>query len=733
VYVVQGGQRRWIPNPDVLEQHYGGWGAVQLVPDGALAAVPSIPRDGTVLREFAAAPVYVVQGGQRRWIPNPDVLELYGGWGAVREVPDGSLAAIPEGPGVGEAELAQQGRCTVQEQTLDVAGVHAALLRSGRVLFFSYDEPQEDNVNRGKWQLWSPETGPVTPESQVMGRNAFCSGHCFLPDGRLLVVGGQSNNIPPFVGWGSDHDVHLFDPMTESWSRLADMPAARYYPTCVTLPNGNAVIAGGAANRYVPTFTNIPNDEYEMFDWQRDTRSQPLRFNPGHITELYPFMHVLPDGSPGGALFVYSRNEARLFYPQHGTWNPTSFRTISPFSRTYPHQGSCVLLPLMPDQGYRARLLLVGGQGEEGGAHQATDTAEIFEFNAQTHHESYWRSPHGGNMHSRRFMGDAVLLANATVLVVNGAGSGEADHSHDPVMHAELFDPETETWRVVAPVNHPRLYHSAAILLPDGRVLISGNTRHWNPDNEIEDTTLEIFSPPYLFRGPRPVIQAAPSEISYGQAFDVAVSDPQHIASVALVRQSSTTHTNNMDQCYVGLVIEQRHADRLTVRAPGDGTIAPPGFFILFVLSEQQVPSVGHVLGLRQLARPDTALVVDTWVTVREADYDVDTGIDLSAGDEVEFEANGQIWSGVAFTGTNGPKGWNNIDHDPKFPLHEGPDAHPFCLLARFAGASYFFVGDSRARERYPYGETRRLYLRINDDKPNNGSGEFNCHVLVWR
>ncbi len=61
-----------------------------------------------------------------------------------------------------------------------------------------------------------PESGPVTPESQVMGRNAFCSGHCFLPDGRLLVVGGQSNNVPPFVGWGSDHDVHIFDPMTES-------------------------------------------------------------------------------------------------------------------------------------------------------------------------------------------------------------------------------------------------------------------------------------------------------------------------------------------------------------------------------------------------------------------------------------------------------------------------------------------------------------------------------------
>jgi hypothetical protein len=102
VYVIFGRAKFWIPSPDVLEQHYGGWGAVQLVPDGALAAVPSIPRDGTVLRELSSAPVYVVQGGLRHWIPSPEALELYGGWGAVREVPDGALAAIPESPAIAD-------------------------------------------------------------------------------------------------------------------------------------------------------------------------------------------------------------------------------------------------------------------------------------------------------------------------------------------------------------------------------------------------------------------------------------------------------------------------------------------------------------------------------------------------------------------------------------------------------------------------------------------------------
>lgn len=97
VFVLFGGAKFWIPNPTVLER-YGGWGAVKVVPDGALAALPKVPRDGTVLREMSAAPVYVMVGGQKRWIPNPTILQKYGGWAAVRVVPDGALAGFPQGP-----------------------------------------------------------------------------------------------------------------------------------------------------------------------------------------------------------------------------------------------------------------------------------------------------------------------------------------------------------------------------------------------------------------------------------------------------------------------------------------------------------------------------------------------------------------------------------------------------------------------------------------------------------
>jgi len=625
----------------------------------------------------------------------------------------------------------------MSSQVLGFAGVHASLLRSGKVLFFSYDDRAENELNRGFWQIWDPGTDRLTTATNVMGRNLFCSGHCFLPDGRLLAAGGQSNNWYPFTGWGSDHDVHTFDPVSETWTRHSDMPAARYYPTCVTLSDGNALIASGAASRYTPHIVapavNINNEEFEVFYWQRDIRSHPIKFNPGHLTTMYPFMQVLPDGSAKGVLWVFSKNEARLFYPENSTWNPTSFRAISPFNRNYPQQGSFVLLPLLAERPDQVCLLVIGGAGEEGGEERATDTAEIFQFDPQNHNASHWRAPEGGNMRSRRFMSDATLLPDGSVLVANGAARGQADHSHDPVLDVELFDSATETWSALAPINRPRLYHSTALLLPDARVLISGNTRHWNPANEIEDATLEIYSPPYLFRGPRPSISQAPAEISYNTDFEVLSPDAGAIQSVVLMRPGSVTHTNNMDQRHLGLSIVRRLADRLVVRAPRDGTWAPPGFYMLFVLNGDRVPSTGRFLRLSPQLQREQTLIVDTPVVVREADYDVDTKIDLRPGDEYAFEASGDIWAGVAFTGRNGPNGWNNIDHDPKFPLHEGPDAHPFCLLGRFGGGAYYFIGANQPRNRFPHGETRRLYLRINDDRPGNGSGQFSCHIRIWR
>jgi len=99
VYVFFGGARFWLPSPEWVSR-YGGWDLVQQYPDGALVSVPTIPKDRTLLREWSAAEVWVMEGGQKRWVTAPPLLNQFGGWSMVRIVPDGALATVPRGADV---------------------------------------------------------------------------------------------------------------------------------------------------------------------------------------------------------------------------------------------------------------------------------------------------------------------------------------------------------------------------------------------------------------------------------------------------------------------------------------------------------------------------------------------------------------------------------------------------------------------------------------------------------
>jgi hypothetical protein len=136
-------------------------------------------------------------------------------------------------------------------------------------------------------------------------------------------------------------------------------------------------------------------------------------------------------------------------------------------------------------------------------------------------------------------------------------------------------------------------------------------------------------------------------------------------------------------------------------------------------------------------------LVTDRTIDVFEADSNVDTEIDLRTEDELRIDATGEIWAGVWGTGRNGPDGWDRIDDDVKFHVHGPPNGHPYALIAKIGvGGGYFFVGsrypsDSSSRHLH-VAPTQRLYLRTNDDTPNNGSRRepgacFRCRVRVWR
>jgi len=194
---------------------------------------------------------------------------------------------------------------------------------------------------------------------------------------------------------------------------------------------------------------------------------------------------------------------------------------------------------------------------------------------------------------------DAVLVPDGTVFVSGGGRTGTADVARPPVLQAELYDPVADTWTTLASMHVPRLYHAAAILLPTGEVMTSGTDQFYNkpPFNRTEQR-VEVFKPPYLFAGLRPTIDSAPDRISYGETFPVETSGAA-IASACLLAPGATTHSFDMSQRDIGLEVQDDGSGSLQLTAPPHGRIAPPGYYMLFVVSTAGVPAIAPFVQLR--------------------------------------------------------------------------------------------------------------------------------------
>jgi hypothetical protein len=182
---------------------------------------------------------------------------------------------------------------------------------------------------------------------------------------------------------------------------------------------------------------------------------------------------------------------------------------------------------------------------------------------------------------------NTTLLPDGNVLVTGGGTALDGYDINKATRRPELWSPATETWQTLASASIPRLYHSTALLLPDGRVFTAGSG---NDGPAIDQTQAEIFSPPYLFKGARPTIGGAPDLIQYGAAFSVSTPDAASIASVSLIRPGAVTHAFDEDQRALSLTFTAS-AGSLTIQAPANANLAPPGYYMLFLVSSAGVPS----------------------------------------------------------------------------------------------------------------------------------------------
>jgi Domain of unknown function (DUF1929)/PKD domain len=302
-------------------------------------------------------------------------------------------------------------------------------------------------------------------------------------------------------------------------------------------------------------------------------------FAAGWTPPLYPRMHLSTDGR---VFYSGSTRSSRFFNPSTRTWSAIVATTNYASSRTY---GTSVLLPLTPANGYRPRVMIFGG------GNPATATTEIIDLAAPT---PQWQF--GPSMSQPRIQMNATLLPNGKVLATGGSTNDE--DAVTASLNADLYDPTTNTFSSAGANAYARLYHSNSLLLQDATVLLIGG----NPQRGNYERRLEIYSPAYLFNADgtpalRPTITGGPDTVPYGTAFQVQTPDAADISSVVLVRPGAPTHAFDMEQRLVGLSYTAG-SGVLNVTSPPNGNIAPPGYYMLFILDSAGVPSVARFMRL---------------------------------------------------------------------------------------------------------------------------------------
>lgn len=438
---------------------------------------------------------------------------------------------------------------------------HAAMLRTGEVLFL----PRSDTLET---VLWDP-ADEAAPDFQFPAvqpsERLFCSGHSFLADGRLLAVGGGGNFSSNAIdsGW-------LFDPVSRVWTRSADsMSDRRWYPTAVTLGDGRVFVASGYNRDTVDVYDPASDDFIPV----GGPPANPTGANRS-FPETYPGLHLLPDGR-----IVFSRTG------WHGPNDATLNASLFEFSGSSQGEWTDVTWPMnAPDRTEGMSVLLLDGFSPDvrmmviGGGDPATSgrtSAETLDFSF-----SPPRWGHPSFLPDSRVHVNAVLMPDGQVLVVGGR-----DVQSSPSL---MFDPSSGGWSQMAQVKYRREYHSVALLLPSGKVMTTGGDDGNTPSQR---TTLEIFSPPYLFKGPRPVIVEAPDSIRYGESFKLEPAS-MDVAKVVLVRPMAVTHHTDSEQRVLELPFSLVPPVRkqLTVEVPGGAhasNLAPPGYYMLFILNRR--------------------------------------------------------------------------------------------------------------------------------------------------
>jgi hypothetical protein len=358
-------------------------------------------------------------------------------------------------------------------------------------------------------------------------------------------------------------DGHLFNPSTQTWSSTASMRDGRWYPTVTELANGQLLTIAGKNEEAKPV--TVP-EVWSSGGWRALTgASRNLPY--------YPRQFLAPNG--------------RIFYAGE-------LKTTSYLNTAGSGSWSTVGDRRYGVRDYGAAVMYLPGKILYAGGGRTTATAETIDL---TQGSPSWKWT-GSMAYPRRHL-NATVLPTGEVLVTSGTRATSFDDPSLAVHVAEIWNPATGAWRKVASNGVNRSYHSTSLLLPDGRVLHAGSGGATFEDGSPmpDQKNAELFSPPYLFAGARPTISSAPGSLVYGATFTVGTASASSIGKVSLIALGSVTHAFDMNQRFMWLTFTKTSSG-LQVQAPGDRNTAPPGYYMLFILNSNGVPSKAKIVKL---------------------------------------------------------------------------------------------------------------------------------------
>lgn len=463
--------------------------------------------------------------------------------------------------------------------------ISATLLHTGKVLIVAGSENDASNNSKGSesyrnavWDPTDPTANGITV--QEIEYDVFCSGTAALADGRPLVIGGTNNYS--FTG---ENRASFFDPATNEFAQSQSMVNGRWYGSATTLGDGRVMAFSGL------NLSGGTNNTTEIYDLQNAGAGWNPPVTAPFSPPLYPRMYLLPNGKVFYTGQGSGANNANswIFDPLGGSWTQSAATTMN---RTY---GSSVLLPLLPPN-YTPKVMNFGG-----GSNPSSATTEIIDLSAAS---PIWKT--AASMSTGRIQMNAILLPNGKVLAEGGSLNNETPDA--PGKRADIYDPVANTMTSGGSATYSRLYHSTALLLPDATVMSMGS----NPGSRGSyEPAIEIWTPPYLYDAndnlitDRPVITSITPNgvIGYNETFYVNFSSTNPISSAVLMRPGSVTHAFDMDERLIGLCGASPQpacvgSGQLGLTTPPNGNIAPPGYYMLFLLDSRGVPSVAQFIQL---------------------------------------------------------------------------------------------------------------------------------------